>query len=87
MSEELDKTIQEIKKQFGDGSIMRLGEARKVDVDSIPTGSISLDIALGTRSTAGKSRGNIRPGIKWQDYGGFAYCGQYTKKGRGSCFH
>lgn len=46
--EEVDKTIQEIKKQYGDGSIMRLGEARLVNVDSIPTGSISLDIALGT---------------------------------------
>ena len=46
--EEVDKTIQEIKKQYGDGSIMRLGEARRVNVDSIPTGSISLDIALGT---------------------------------------
>lgn len=45
--EEVDKAIKEIKKQFGDGSIMRLGEARRVDVDSVPTGSISLDIALG----------------------------------------
>ncbi|MFH1182950.1 MAG: recombinase RecA [Candidatus Moraniibacteriota bacterium] len=45
---EIDKTIQEIKKQYGEGSIMKLGEARRVDVDSIPTGSISLDIALGT---------------------------------------
>jgi len=45
---EVDKTIQEIKKQYGEGSIMKLGEARRVDVDSIPTGSISLDIALGT---------------------------------------
>ncbi len=47
-NEEVDKAIKEIKKQFGEGSIMRLGEARKVNVDSVPTGSISLDIALGT---------------------------------------
>jgi len=46
--EEVDKAIREIKKQYGEGSIMKLGEARRVDVDSIPTGSISLDIALGT---------------------------------------
>jgi len=46
--EDVDKAIKDIKKQFGDGSIMRLGEARRVDVDSVPTGSISLDIALGT---------------------------------------
>lgn len=45
--EEIEKTIKEIKKEFGEGSIMRLGEARKVDVDSTPTGSISMDIALG----------------------------------------
>ena len=55
-SEELKKTIQEIKKQYGEGSIMRLGEARKVDVDSTPTGSISLDIALGT---GGVPRGRV----------------------------
>lgn len=54
--EELNKTIREIKKQFGEGSIMKLGEARKVNVDSIPTGSISLDIALGT---GGVPRGRI----------------------------
>lgn len=44
---EVNKTIKEIKKQFGEGSIMLLGDARRVDVDSIPTGSISLDLALG----------------------------------------
>jgi len=54
--EEVEKTIQEIKKEYGEGSIMRLGEARRVDVDSTPTGSISLDIALGT---GGIPRGRI----------------------------
>ncbi len=39
--------LDEIKGKYGEGSIMKLGEARKVDVDSISTGSISLDIALG----------------------------------------
>ncbi len=47
VEQQLDRTIKEIKKQFGDGSIMRLGEARRVNIDSIPTGSISLNIALG----------------------------------------
>jgi len=55
-SQEVDKAIKEIKKQYGEGSIMRLGEARRVDVDSIATGSISLDIALGT---GGVPRGRI----------------------------
>lgn len=43
----LEDTMKEIKERFGEGSIMRLGEAPKVDVDAIPTGSISLDLALG----------------------------------------
>ncbi len=38
---------EEIKKRFGEGSIMKLGEARKMNIEAIPTGSISLDIALG----------------------------------------
>ncbi len=43
----LEATVDQIKGRFGDGSIMKLGEARHVDVDAIPTGSISLDVALG----------------------------------------
>lgn len=43
----LSEAISEIKGRFGEGSIMRLGEARAMDVEFIPTGSISLDIALG----------------------------------------
>jgi len=52
----LDATIDEIKGRFGDGAIMKLGEAKHVDVDSIPTGSISLDLALGV---GGMPRGRI----------------------------
>ena len=43
----LEIAVGEIKEKFGEGSIMKLGDARRVDVDSIPTGSISLDLALG----------------------------------------
>ena len=44
----LDIAISQIEKQFGKGSIMRLGEASaKVAVEVIPTGSLSLDLALG----------------------------------------
>lgn len=39
--------VEQIEKQFGKGAIMQLGESRRVDVDVIPTGSISLDMALG----------------------------------------
>ncbi|MSQ61283.1 MAG: recombinase RecA [Dehalococcoidia bacterium] len=43
----LDATIADIEKRFGRGAIMRLGEAQMVAVEAIPTGSLSLDIALG----------------------------------------
>jgi len=48
--------IDQIKEKFGDGSIMRLGEARKMEVDAIPTGCLSLDLALGV---FGVPRGRI----------------------------
>ncbi|QAT61669.1 MULTISPECIES: recombinase RecA [Tissierellales] len=43
----LEVAITQIEKQFGKGSIMRLGENSKMNVESIPTGALSLDIALG----------------------------------------
>ena len=46
-SQALDLALSQIEKQFGKGSIMRLGEAHAVNVETIPTGSLSLDLALG----------------------------------------
>jgi recombination protein RecA len=43
----LDKALKDIVKRYGEGSIMRLGQAKHMAVDAIPTGSLSLDIALG----------------------------------------
>jgi recombination protein RecA len=43
----LGLALDSIEKQFGKGSIMKLGEAHKAQVECIPTGSISLDLALG----------------------------------------
>lgn len=43
----LENTISTITKKYGDGAIMRLGEAQNMVIDVIPTGSLSLDIALG----------------------------------------
>lgn len=43
----LGLAVDQITKQFGDGSIMKLGEAHKVDVELIPAGSLSIDLALG----------------------------------------
>lgn len=52
----LDATVDEIRSRFGDGAIMKLGDARRVEVDAIPTGSISLDLALGV---GGMPKGRI----------------------------
>lgn len=52
----LDLAVAQIEKQFGKGSIMTLGQVKKVDIDVIPTGSISLDLALGV---GGIPRGRI----------------------------
>jgi recombination protein RecA len=43
----LDLALSQITKQFGDGSIMKLGEQNKIDVELLPSGSLSLDLALG----------------------------------------
>lgn len=43
----LNLAISQITKSFGDGSIMKLGDAKKIDVQLIPSGSLSLDLALG----------------------------------------
>ena len=43
----LDLALSQIEKQFGTGSIMRLGDSQKVNIETTPTGSLSLDIALG----------------------------------------
>ena len=43
----LDETLKLIQKTYGQGSIMKLGEKQKVDVDVIPSGSIALDYILG----------------------------------------
>lgn len=52
----LDKALSDIVKRYGEGSIMRLGEARHMAIEAIPTGSLSLDIALGI---GGIPRGRI----------------------------
>jgi len=52
----LEKAVGDIIKRYGDGSIMRLGEAHSMVVDTVPTGSLSLDIALGV---GGLPRGRI----------------------------
>ncbi|TAK05425.1 recombinase RecA [Patescibacteria group bacterium] len=50
------EAIDQIREKFGDGSIMKLGDARKMTVESVPTGCLSLDLALGV---GGVPRGRI----------------------------
>ncbi|MEK7108785.1 MAG: recombinase RecA [Patescibacteria group bacterium] len=52
----LEQTVKEIQEKYGEGAIMKLGDARKVDVDVIPTGSLALDMALGV---GGVPRGRV----------------------------
>jgi len=52
----VDLMVKEIQEKYGDGSIMRLGNVARVDIDVIPTGSISLDLALGV---GGIPRGRV----------------------------
>ena len=52
----LEKTLDSLTKRFGEGAIMRLGEAQHMQVESIPTGALSLDIALGV---GGVPRGRV----------------------------
>lgn len=50
------EAVDHIRDRFGDGSIMKLGEAKSMNIQTVPTGSISLDIALGP---GGMPRGRV----------------------------
>ncbi len=52
----LEAAVSDITKRFGDGAVMRLGEAAHLTVESIPTGSLALDLALGV---GGVPRGRV----------------------------
>ena len=52
----LETTLAGLNKRYGDGVVMKLGEATRLNVETIPTGSLSLDIALGV---GGVPRGRI----------------------------
>ena len=53
---QLESTLANLNKRFGDGIIMRLGDASHLQIEAIPTGSLSLDIALGV---GGVPRGRV----------------------------
>lgn len=43
----IETVMNQIEKQYGKGSIVKLGSNKTLDIESIPTGSLALDIALG----------------------------------------
>ncbi len=52
----LDNTVSELTKRYGDGTIVRLGDASHLQVEVIPTGSLAIDLAIGV---GGIPRGRI----------------------------
>ena len=54
--QQVNAAVKDLQSKFGDGVLMKLGDVAKVDVDVIPTGSLSLDMALGV---GGIPRGRI----------------------------
>ena len=73
----LEAAIAQIEKNYGQGSIMKLGDTRHMQVESVPTGSLSLDLALGVggipkgriveiyQAGADSYRGDLRSGVQW----------------------
>jgi len=52
----LDMAMSQIDKQFGKGSVMKMGERTNLDIGTIPTGALALDLALGV---GGLPRGRV----------------------------
>jgi len=81
----LDKALSDITKRYGDGSIMRLGEAHQLTVEAIPTGALSLDIALGV---GGIPRGRITEVFGPESSGKTTICQHIVAEGQkmgGTC--
>src|SRR3989338_2913579 len=53
---ELDSLLASLQEKFGEGEVMKMGDAKKVNVDIVPSGSFSLDLALGV---GGLPRGRV----------------------------
>ena len=55
-SKALETTIASLTKRYGEGTVMKMGDATELHIDSIPTGALSLDLALGI---GGVPRGRV----------------------------
>lgn len=86
-AEDLQEAVEEIKQRFGEGAIMKLKDVRAVDVDTIPTGSISLDLALGV---GGVPRGRVieiyGPESSGKSTLALHICAEAQKKGGSAAF-
>jgi RecA/RadA recombinase len=60
----MEQAISQIERQFGRGSIMKMGEERVLDIPAISTGSLALDLALGIPLHFILRR-RLRPGAVW----------------------
>ena len=75
----LEMALSQIDKQFGKGSIMRMGEKGSMAVEAIPTGALALDLALGVGGLpAGPGRRDLRPGVVGQVHP------RHARRGRGA---
>ena len=55
----LDLAISQIQKEFGESAIMRMGDEHRIDVDTIPTGNLLIDRALGVGGLGGRGSGRL----------------------------
>ncbi|MBN1441036.1 MAG: recombinase RecA [Anaerolineales bacterium] len=81
----LESALTELKKKYGDGAVMRLGEATRLAVEVIPTGSLALDIALGV---GGIPRGRVTEVFGPESSGKTTLCQHIvaeTQKRGGNC--
>ena len=84
--EALQKAIEEVKKKFGESSIMRLREAETLNVDTITTGFLSLDIALGKGLPLGRIIEIFGPEMAGKTSLALHIIAQFQKKGGSAAF-
>src|SRR3984957_5337967 len=79
----LSAALSQIERQFGKGSVMKLGKNdRSMDIETISSGSLGLDIALGVGGLPRGGGRDLRAGILRQDPAGAAHGGGGPEEGR-----
>ena len=79
----LESAMAQIERNYGKGAVMKLGDNTHLNVETVPSGSLSLDIALGV---GGVPKGRVvevyATGVRRKDYSSTSYGGRGTKKRR-----